>query len=85
MNGIGGRTVAEAQENISYPEFMLWCKYRGKRGSLNLGMRVEVASARLAALYANMKAGKPDFRIEDFSPHTDVPVETLEGAIATWV
>jgi hypothetical protein len=84
MNGIGGRTIAEAQATLSYPEFMTWCKFRGKRGSLNQGMRVEAAVARLAAFYGNMRAGKKAFSIEDFAPHMDEPVLTLEHAMATW-
>lgn len=84
MNGIGGRTIAEAQENISYPEFMLWCKFRGKRGSLNQGMRVEAAIARLAAFYGNSKTGKQAFDLYDFSPHMDRPKLTLEEAMASW-
>lgn len=39
MNGIGGRTIAEAQQNMTYPEFMVWMKFRAKRGSLHQGMR----------------------------------------------
>ncbi|MDY7565783.1 hypothetical protein QN400_10480 [Pseudomonas sp. RTC3] len=84
MNGIGGRTIAEAQENITYPEFMIWCKFRGKRGSLNQGMRIEVAIARFMTLYGNVKTGKKTFAIEDFAPHMDLPELTLERAMETW-
>lgn len=84
MNGIGGRTIAEAQENMSYPEFMVWCKFRGKRGSLNHGMRIETAVARLASFYGNWKAGRKAFSMEDFAPHMDEPVLTLDHAMATW-
>ena len=31
MNGIGGRTIAEAQENMTYPEFLVWVKFRQKQ------------------------------------------------------
>ena len=84
MNGIGGRTIAEAQENMSYPEFMVWCKFRGRRGSLNQGMRVEAAIARLASFYGNCRAGKKVFEIGDFAPHMDEPVLSLDEAMATW-
>ncbi|MNN80816.1 hypothetical protein D3C81_1975780 [compost metagenome] len=83
--GIGGRTVAEAQQRLSYPEFLSWQKYRAKRGTLHLGMRVERGAALLAALYANAhgKRGQK-FKLEDFMPHADEPVLTLEQAMETW-
>jgi hypothetical protein len=84
MNGIGGRTIAEAQANMTFPEFMVWCKFRGKRGSLNQGMRIEAAVARLASFYGNSRAGKKVFNIEDFAPHMDEPPLSLDQAMATW-
>lgn len=84
MNGIGGRTIAEAQARMTFPEFMLWCKFRGKRGSLNQGMRIESAVARFASFYGNGRAGKKVFSMEDFAPHMDEPVLTLDHAMATW-
>ena len=53
MNGIGGRTIAEAKLRISFPEFKAWAAYRNKRGSLHPGMRTERGAALLATLYAN--------------------------------
>jgi len=84
LNGIGGRTIAEAQENLSWDEFQTWAAYRGKRGSLNQGMRVETAVARLCALYINSKRGKdsPAFHLEDFAPHMDERVITIEELAA---
>ena len=41
MNGIGGRTIAEAQERMSRREFLVWLKYREKYGPLNIMMRTE--------------------------------------------
>lgn len=41
MNGIGGRTIAEAQERMSLREFQVWVKYRNKYGQLNVMMRTE--------------------------------------------
>lgn len=88
MNGIGGRTIAEAQASLSYREFMLWMAYRQKRGSLNWGMRAEVSSGRLAALYANSKRNPqktPEpFHIHEFAPHMDQPQLSLEEAMQTW-
>lgn len=86
MCGIGGRTIAEAQQCISYVEFCQWAQYRAKRGSLNLGLRVERGSALLATMYANAHRGKHDaaYQLYDFAPHYDQPVITLEEAMKTW-
>lgn len=86
MNGIGGRTIAEAQERMSVAEFELWLKYREKYGGLNLMMRTEWAAAVVASTIANVNRAKnsPPFRISDFSPHLqDVPV-SLEQAMEQW-
>lgn len=82
--GIGGRTVAEAQQRLSYPEFLSWQKYRAKRGSLHLGMRIERGSALLATLYANVNSKHGGFRLYDFMPHEEEPAVTLEQAMETW-
>tara|TARA_Y100000815_G_scaffold274502_1_gene308823 strand:- start:12736 stop:13008 length:273 start_codon:yes stop_codon:yes gene_type:complete len=84
MNGIGGRTIAEAQANLSHSEFLTWMKYRQKRGSLNLGMRIERGSALLATLYANSKSKNGGYQLHDFAPHHDQPVLTLED-LQSWV
>lgn len=86
LNGIGGRTVAEAQQRMSYPEFISWQKYRQRRGSLNLGMRVERGAALLATLYANrhLEQGKPKLGLHDFMDHADEPEMSLEEAMEKW-
>jgi hypothetical protein len=86
MNGIGGRTIAEAQENMTHTEFIVWCKFRNKRGSLHQGMRVEMALAQLQAFYANCKTGKDTAKlfIQDFAPHMDPRELTLDEAMKTW-
>ncbi|MDF0731017.1 hypothetical protein P0Y43_09805 [Pseudomonas entomophila] len=87
MNGIGGRTIAEAQENMTYPEFLTWVKFRHKRGSLHPGMRLETALAQFQAIYFNSKTGEsaPKLYPQDFAPHMDPRVETLEEAMENWV
>ncbi|ATW62310.1 hypothetical protein Psp6_00057 [Pseudomonas phage Psp6] len=86
MNGIGGRTIAEAQERMTYPEFIVWCKYRRKRGSLNTGMRVEIAAASQTAVWANSKTkeGAQRLHAEDFAPHMDPRIITIEEAMGSW-
>lgn len=81
---MGGRTIAEAQDRLSYPEFLSWVKYRRARGSLNVGMRVERGSAVLATLYANMKSKNGGYTVYDFMPYAQEPVLTLEDAMESW-
>lgn len=81
LNGIGGTTIAEAQETLTWEEFLTWSSYRIKRGSLNSAFRTEMAVARLCALYANFQRNKktdPLFHVEDFAPHMDERVITIE-------
>nr|WP_082816396.1 hypothetical protein [Pseudomonas citronellolis] len=84
MCGVGGRTIAEAQQRLSYREFMAWSRYRAKRGTLHIGMRVERGSALLATLYANSHSKNGGFKLYDFMPHESEPVLTLEQAMETW-
>jgi len=86
LNGIGGRTIAEAQESISYPEFLQWMAYRQKRGSLNTGMRVERAGALVATLLANKDRKKDSQPVSfyQFAPHHDEPQLSLGQAMEEW-
>ncbi|QQE90853.1 hypothetical protein GKQ51_09555 [Azotobacter chroococcum] len=84
MSGIGGRTIAEAQERISYQEFVAWARYRAKRGSLNVGMRVERGAALLATLYANAHSKNGGYKISDFATYHDEPTMSLEQAMEQW-
>ena len=84
MHGIGGCTIAEAKERISYPEDLTWLKYRAKRGTLNTGMRVERGAALLATLYANAHSKNGGHRLHDFMPHEDEPPLSLDQALSTW-
>lgn len=84
LNGIGGRTIAEAQATVSYREFLTWISYRRKRGTLHTGMRLDNGFALLASMYANTHS-KGGFHLRDFAPyHDDDPVLTLEQAMETW-
>ena len=69
---------------MSYREFASWMRYRAKRGSLHLGMRIERGSALLATLYANAHSKHGGHKLYDFMPHEDEPALTLEQAMATW-
>ena len=83
LNGVGGCTIEEAQQRLSYTEFRQWCEYRSRRGSLNAGLHVESNMALLTALYANSKS-KRKFKQHDFAPHYDEPPVSLEDAMKEW-
>ena len=71
MNGIGGRTIAEAQERMSVTEYQTWLLYRQKYGGLNPVMRTEWGAALVSSVIANINRDKktPPFSVEDFAPH----------------
>lgn len=68
LNGVGGCTVAEAKERLTYAEALSWFAYIRKRGSLNLGTRLEAGFALQAAI----QSGK---QMTDFMPHADRDAE----------
>jgi len=84
LNGVGGRTIAEAKCNMSHAEFMDWIAYRSKRGSFFVGRRVEVAIASWMALYANAHSKNGGYDLYDFAPHEDAPEWSLDRAKKEW-
>lgn len=81
MCGIGGRTIAEAKQNLEYSEFCDWLRYRNKRGTLNAGFRTELGTGQIATLIANALGGKgKSSMLQDFAPHVDEPELTIESA-----
>ncbi|EEP9257290.1 phage tail protein [Salmonella enterica] len=93
LNGIGGRTIAEAKERLSFLEFQQWLQYRHKYGNLNPMMRTEWGAALVSSVLANVNRSKhtPAFSIADFAPHitavdreaANEPIK-LEEAMRTW-
>ncbi|MBN3978307.1 phage tail assembly protein T [Serratia marcescens] len=86
MNGIGGRTVAEAQEKMLLVEYRLWVKYREKYGTLNPMMRTEWGAALVASVLANINRSKnsPPFEVSDFAPHINEKPISIEDAMENW-
>jgi hypothetical protein len=84
LNGVGGCTIAEAQERITYPEFIAWARYRAKRGSLHPGLRIERSTALLASMYANAHSKHGGYGWHDFAPYHDEPEVSLDDAMDTW-
>lgn len=66
LNGIGGRTVEEAKERVSDHEFGQWCAFIRKRGTLNLGTRVELGFALLATVVKTSAGHRA--KMSDFLP-----------------
>jgi hypothetical protein len=76
LHGVGGRTIAEAKRRMPYAEAVQWVEYMRKRGSLNVGMRVEAAVAVLSTQVNRALGGKAEFA--DFAPHWDQPEPQLD-------
>ena len=80
--------MAEAKASISYVEFIQWCHFRARYGSFHIGMRIDRAVARVAALSGNIAARKTLWSEQDFSPfdnalaEADKPELTLDSAFA---
>lgn len=86
MNGIGGHTIEAAKKTMLITEFYVWQKFRSKRGSLHVGMRIEVAVARFLAHWFNSKTSKEATKLhpEDFAPHMDEREVSLAELTALW-
>lgn len=72
LAGVGGRTIAEAKQALSYAEVLDWLEYRQRRGSFNVGWQVERSGAVLAALIHNI-VSKDKAAPHDYGPHIDKP------------
>lgn len=78
LNGIGGRSIAEAKANLTYPEAISWMSYVRQTGSLNLGKRIEQGFALLATVLNRVNGGSAE--LSDFLPSRDL---NSEPAVAT--
>ncbi len=67
LHGVGGKTIAEAKENMTYGEYLDWCAYIKKRGSLDLGLRLEYGFALVSMLIQGARGVKT--KMTDFMPH----------------
>jgi hypothetical protein len=70
LNGVGGRTIAEAKLRMTYVEAQQWFQYIRQNGPLNvarnLGRKLELGFALLSMVVSNSQGGKT--KIEDFMP-----------------
>lgn len=67
LNGIGGRTVREAKENLTVTEVRRWVAYIEKYGSLNTARRVVEGTGVTSYLVSRANGGKA--KLETFIPH----------------
>lgn len=87
LAGIGGRTIEEAQRNVTWDEFTRWVAYRAKYGPLSVARRVEDSLALSMLLQHRQHGGK--LGIDTFYPHSpinlapDRPID-LATALETW-
>jgi hypothetical protein len=70
MNGIGGRTIAEAQQNMTLVEARQWAQYMRRHGGLNIAERVEQAAALICATGAQLMGNKKA-KVNDFLPNRE--------------
>lgn len=70
MNGIGGRTIAEAQQNMTLVEARQWAQYLRRHGGLNIAERVEQAAALICATGAQLMGNKK-VKVNDFLPNRE--------------
>ena len=72
LAGIGGNTVHQVKTNLTMVEISQWAVYRQRRGSLNIGRRVEQAAANIIAMNIN-KGLKGEDWVEplEFMPNED--------------
>lgn len=82
LAGIGGNTIHQVKNNLTMLEINQWAEYRQRRGSLNIGRRVEQASANIIAMNIN-KGLKHENWLEplEFMPNEDDVIESFEDQI----
>jgi hypothetical protein len=79
LNGVGGTTIAEAKERMSYAEALAWSQYVRKYGSLHLGRRLELGFALITTALNNAYGGTA--KIHDYMPHYEPPEATVEDVM----
>jgi len=70
LNGVGGRTIAEAKQNLSMVEARQWAQYIKRHGGLNIAERVEQAAALICATGAQLMGNKK-VKVDDFIPNRE--------------
>ena len=84
LAGVGGRTIAEAKQSLSYREVQQWMAYTRKRGTVAPQRRMEWPVALIAMQLNRLGGGKAE--MADFMPYasTDEQELSLEEAMERW-
>jgi len=82
LNGIGGNTLHQVKSNLTMVEIEQWAEYRRRRGSLNVGRRIEQSAANVMTFGYNNKVKSEDW-IEpiELMPHEDDVIISFEDQI----
>lgn len=84
LNGVGGKTVAEAKRNLSFEEFNDWAEYYRSYGTLNPTRKMEFGFAMIAVLLSRL-GGNATAKQSDFMPHHSDHMEIpLDKAMQDW-
>lgn len=70
MHGVGGNTIADAQQNLSMVEARQWADYIRRRGGLNVAERVEQSAALICSTAAQLMGNK-NSKVADFIPNRE--------------
>lgn len=81
LNGIGGNTIHQVKSNLTMLEINQWAEYRYRRGSLNVGRRVEQAVANMMAIYINGQRTDDYIEPLELMPHEDDVIIGFESQI----
>ena len=76
LAGVGGRTIEEAKNRMTYVEYLQWLKYRRRRGSLFMGNRLESGFALIAWMIHRALGGKKE--MDFFMPHWEQPQQSVD-------
>lgn len=69
LNGIGGHTVQEVRDNLSYREFIQWVKYINQFGPLDVGYRNEINLAHVQSVMVAVAGTDSKLTPIDFMIH----------------
>ena len=83
LNGIGGNSLHQVKSNLTLKEIRQWTEYRNRRGSLNIGRRVEQAAANSMAFHYNCKV-ESEHHIHpiELMPNEDDVIVSFEDQLA---
>lgn len=83
LNGVGGRTIYEAKQNLSAREVQLWYALHQRRGSFNIARRFQQELAFVKQLL-HVQVGAKRTDIWDYQPNEEAPPLTFEEAQALY-